>query len=230
MGTKILKAGGSSGPLCTSLCRNNEGKEAVMAESVSNKGKFIQCFPEEPERSLVLKQKHYVPACGLPLSDTGGCRDSTPEARARGDAAPRPVESPSPGQAPALSSVSPLLLGFARPPHNRSPAPLTPTASPRSRRNNLSECTFISVTPPLQHPPQLPVLFTVKSCITPCPGSRPRRSCCLSGLRVGPRAWAPGPLLPGAVLVHGSLLALAPRGSGHLPTSPSRWWCWEQIC
>lgn len=61
-----------------------------MAESVSNKGKFIQCFPEEPERLLVLKQKHYVPACGLPLTDTGGCRDSTPEARAQGDAAASP--------------------------------------------------------------------------------------------------------------------------------------------
>ena len=100
------------------------------------------------------------------------------------------------GKPPALSSISPLLLGFARPPHNRCPAPAAPATSPQSHRKNPSERTFISATPLLQHRARLPALFTVKSCIAPCPGSHLRRSCCLSGLRVGPRAWAPGPLLP----------------------------------
>lgn len=50
------------GPSCGSLCRNNEGREAVRAGPVSNKGKCIQRFPEEPQCLLVLKQKHHVPA------------------------------------------------------------------------------------------------------------------------------------------------------------------------
>lgn len=130
------------GPLCGSLCRNNEGKEALMAEPVSNKGKFIQRFPEEPQCLLVLKQKHHVPACGLPLTDAGGWRDP---ARGRGGGG-------SPGgrscRGGAFCRVPPthccfllsVLGGLAHSPLNRSGLrPWSSGASPRSHGITLPE-------------------------------------------------------------------------------------------
>lgn len=53
---------GTYGPLRLRLCRNNEEKEAVMGELLSNQGKFIRCLPMKLECWLVLKQKYRVPA------------------------------------------------------------------------------------------------------------------------------------------------------------------------
>ena len=60
-GAQDPECGREQGPSCGSLCGNNEGREAVLVEPVSNEGKCIQRFPEEPQCLLVLK----APRAGL---------------------------------------------------------------------------------------------------------------------------------------------------------------------
>lgn len=189
------ECGRERGPLCGSLCRNNEGKEALMAEPVSNKGKFIQRFPEEPQCLLVLKQKHHVPACGSPLTDAGGWRDPARGGGGGGRPGGRSCRGGAICRVPPHTLLFPAFrlrwVGTLTSRSVWSPALVLQRLSTKPW-NHASRGTPILVGPLLQHPPWPPVVFRVKSCHAPTLGPVPRGPAAPQGC-----VWAPGPGLLG---------------------------------